>query len=129
MPREEQTEGNETPGKARSSICALPSKGDPQAIRGRAGNVPFYGIFFSDGAIRRRPHFERGIFRALYGDNCTSSTRSSPKMLEIRLRMRKAFHLSIVCAKFGIFMGTCFSDTVRANAESWFNRAPAVVRV
>jgi hypothetical protein len=79
MARGKQTEGNETAGKARRGICELHSKDCLHTIRARTGSGSFCSIVFSHEAIRRRPDFDRGIFRALHGDNCASPTRISLK--------------------------------------------------
>jgi hypothetical protein len=129
MPREKQIEGNETPGKARRSICELHSKDCLRNVSARTGYCPFGSIVFSHGEIRHRPHFEPGLFRALYSDNCASPTPSSLKMFESGYNAQSAPLVASVCAKFGIFMGTCFSDTVHANDGSWNNGARAARRI
>ena len=129
MARGKQTEGNETAGKARRGICELHSKDCLHTIRARTGSGSFCSIVFPHGAIRRRPDFERGIFRALYSDNCASPTPSSLKMFESGYNAQSAPLVASVCAKFGIFMGTCFSDTVHANDGSWNNGARAARRI
>src|SRR6266516_5289688 len=127
MAGEKQIEGNEAQAKGPRSVCGLHRKDSLQSIRRRAESGPFSGIVFSHEAIRRRPRFERGIFRTLHGDNCASSTRISLKCWNQAGDAQRVLFCRIPCVrKLELFMGTCFSDAARENDGSRNDRVEGV---
>src|SRR6266487_2838326 len=109
MAGEKQIEGNEAQAKGPRSVCGLHRKDSLQSIRRRAESGPFSGIVFSHEAIRRRPRFERGIFRALHGDNCPSPTRISLKCWNQAGDAQRVLFCRIPCVRNWNFYGNLFS--------------------
>ncbi len=108
MAGEKQIEGNEAQAKGPRSVCGLHRKDSLQSIRRRAESGPFSGIVFSHEAIRCRPRFERGIFRALHGDNCASPTRISLKCWNQAGDAQRVLFCRIPCVRNFEFHGKLF---------------------